>query len=83
MASCIKCGQRKLRKDSHGRRKCKRCGVNPSNNHLDRSGLKNGEIPAESLPVTACGERSADAVCKLRVKLRSLKQEDVRNLKAD
>ena len=40
MASCIKCGQRKLRKDRYGRRKCKRCGVNPSNNHLDRSGIK-------------------------------------------
>jgi len=37
---------------------------------------------AESLPATVCGERSADAKRKPRVKRRSLKQEDNIKLKA-
>lgn len=40
MASCIRCGQSKLRRDKLGRRKCKRCGVMPSAKHLDRGGNK-------------------------------------------
>lgn len=38
MASCLKCGKSKLRSDKFGRRKCRRCGVMPSNKHLDRGG---------------------------------------------
>jgi transcription initiation factor TFIIIB Brf1 subunit/transcription initiation factor TFIIB len=38
MASCIRCGKAKLKRDKHGRRKCGRCGVMPSNRRLDQGG---------------------------------------------
>ena len=38
MASCLKCGLAKLRRDKLGRRKCRRCGVMPSAKFLDRGG---------------------------------------------
>lgn len=38
MASCLKCGQAKLRRDKRGRRKCRHCGVMPSGRGLDMGG---------------------------------------------
>lgn len=38
MASCLKCGKAKLRRDKQGRRKCRHCGVMPSAKQLDQGG---------------------------------------------
>ena len=38
MAACLKCGKAKLRRDDHGRRKCRRCGCMPSGRKLDQGG---------------------------------------------
>lgn len=38
MASCVKCGQAGLARDKMRRRRCKRCGVQPSGQFMDRGG---------------------------------------------
>jgi len=38
MASCIRCGRRKLNKDSNNNFRCPRCGVQPNGRHLLRNG---------------------------------------------
>jgi ribosomal protein L37AE/L43A len=42
VASCMKCGRRRIRKRKNGLRKCPRCGVLPGVYRLDRSGYLEG-----------------------------------------
>jgi putative transposase len=58
---------------------CDDCGADHDRDLNASINLRN---MAESFAVTACGERSADAKRKPRVKLRSVKQEDNLKLKA-
>lgn len=52
MASCIKCGQAKLKRDKAGVRKCKKCGAMPSAKFLNRG----GNYPAEDSCLTNVSE---------------------------
>lgn len=56
MASCLRCGKAKLPRDKSGRRKCRRCGVMPSNRHLDRG----GNIKCEPIDAWGCARIVSD-----------------------
>jgi ribosomal protein L37AE/L43A len=60
MASCLKCGKRKLPRDKHGRYKCARCGVMPSNKWLDQGGNPTRQLICEN--VETLPRRKEDAV---------------------
>jgi transcription initiation factor TFIIIB Brf1 subunit/transcription initiation factor TFIIB len=56
MASCPKCGRQKVGKDIEGRRRCRKCGILPGMNGMDRSGFPR-DASAEKFSATPCHGR--------------------------
>lgn len=61
MASCPKCGRPKVGKDMEKRRRCRRCGILPGQNGMDRSGFR--------------AEAIAQSICTSPQKLNDLMEE--------